>query len=133
MNQPTIATPLESVARQNFERWNAALLAKDAKKVADLYTNDATFLPTVSPDFKKGQEGAEAYFRHFLEKDPKGAVVEEAVQPTSPDSYLHSGMYDFEIGPKEKRETVKARFTFLWKKDADGQWKIAHHHSSQVP
>jgi hypothetical protein len=28
--------------------------------------------------------------------------------------------------------TVKARYTFLYKYE-DGQWKIAHHHSSQMP
>lgn len=27
---------------------------------------------------------------------------------------------------------VKARYTFLYKYE-DGQWKIAHHHSSQMP
>ncbi|KAL3936707.1 MAG: hypothetical protein SGARI_002441, partial [Bacillariaceae sp.] len=27
---------------------------------------------------------------------------------------------------------VKARYTFLYKFE-DGQWKIAHHHSSQMP
>ena len=122
----------ELIAQQNFAQWNAALLTRDPKKVADLYTNDATFLPTVSPEFKKGQGGAEEYFHHFLEKDPDGKVIEEVVQPLSPDCYLHSGMYDFEVGPKDQREIVHARFTFLWKK-VNEQWKIAHHHSSRVP
>lgn len=128
-----LAESPESIAKKNFAKWNAALLTKDARQVADLYTGDATFLPTVSPEFKKGQSGAEAYFHHFLEKDPNGKVVEEAVQPLSPDCYLHSGMYDFEVGPQNQREIVHARFTFLWKKGKDGQWRIAHHHSSKVP
>lgn len=128
-----LAESPESIAKQNFAKWNAALLTKDARQVADLYTEDATFLPTVSPEFKKGQGGAEEYFRHFLEKDPEGAVIADTVQPVSADCYLHSGMYDFEVGPKEQREIVKARFTFVWQKDADGQWKIAHHHSSRIP
>jgi uncharacterized protein (TIGR02246 family) len=124
---------LASIAKKNFAKWNAALLTKDAKKVADLYTSDATFLPTVSPEFKKGREGAEDYFHHFLEKDPEGEVVEEVVQPISIDCYLQSGLYNFAVGPKEKREIVAARFTFLWQRGTDGQWRIAHHHSSKVP
>jgi len=128
-----VAGSPEAIAKRNFARWNATLQTKNAQQVADLYTNDATFLPTVSPEFKKGQGGAEEYFHHFLEKDPNGKVIEEVVQPLSPDCYLHSGMYDFEVGPKDQREIVRARFTFLWQKDAKGQWRIAHHHSSKMP
>lgn len=124
---------LLAVAQKNFALWNRTLLTKDPKAVAALYTTDATFLPTVSPEFKKGQQGAAEYFAHFLEKDPTGRVVEEAVQPLGPDAYLHSGMYNFEVGPAGNRSTVEARFSFVWQRDAQGNWKIAHHHSSQKP
>jgi len=117
----------------NFTRWNEALLSKDPKKVAELYTEDATFLPTVSPEFKFGQKETEDYFKHFLQKDPDGKVVAEKVQTLSPSSYLHSGLYNFELGPKDDRQIVEARFTFLWVQNDVGQWKIAHHHSSVKP
>lgn len=120
-------------AKSNFKLWNDALQSKDAKKVAELYSEDNTFHPTMSGDFKSGQEGAEDYFEHFLMSDPFGKVVEEQVQPIGTDSYIHSGLYDFEVGPVDKRNTVEARFTYVWKKDKDGKWKIIHHHSSQKP
>lgn len=131
-NMENPKSPLE-IAQENFKMWNNTLLTKDAKKVAELYSEDATFHPTMSGDFKLGQEGAGDYFEHFLLKNPVGKVVEEKVQPIGDDSYLHSGLYNFEIGPTDKRETAKARFTYLWKKDKNGQWKIAHHHSSVLP
>ncbi len=121
------------IAHENFKVWNDALQTKDPAKVAELYSEDSTFLPTMSGDFKIGQGGAESYFEHFLQKDPIGTIKEEKVQETGPDSYLHSGMYDFEVGPADKREIAEARFTYLWKKDKDGNWKIAHHHSSVKP
>ena len=121
------------IVSENFARWNEALLSKDPKRVADLYTKDATFLPTLSPDFKFGQEETEGYFEHFLKKSPAGKVIEEKVQTLSTESYLHSGMYNFELGPKDARHAVEARFTFLWVQDDNGQWKIAHHHSSLKP
>ncbi len=124
---------MEKLARKNFTLWNEALLSKDSNRVASLYTKDNTFLPTVSGDFKKGIEGAENYFTHFLEKDPNGQIVEDVVQTISPDSYLHSGMYNFEVGPADNRSMVEARFTFLWQKSKHGNWKIAHHHSSIRP
>ena len=121
------------IARENFQMWNEALQTKDAKKVSLLYSEDNTFHPTMSGDFKSGQKDAEDYFEHFLLKNPFGKIVEEKVQSLGENSYLHSGLYNFEIGPAEKREIVEARFTFVWQKDKDGQWKIIHHHSSIRP
>ena len=121
------------IARENFQMWNEALQTKDAKKVSLLYSEDNTFHPTMSGDFKSGQKDAEDYFEHFLLKNPFGKIVEEKVQSLGENSYLNSGLYNFEIGPAEKREIVEARFTFVWQKDKDGQWKIIHHHSSIRP
>ena len=124
---------IEKIAAENFARWNATLLSKDPKQVAALYTDDATFLPTMSGEFKRGQTGAEEYFHHFLEKSPSGVVVNGAVQMLSPNSYLHSGLYNFTVGPDENRQVVEARFTYAWQQDAQGNWKISHHHSSAKP
>ena len=132
-------TVLKELADQTFASWNEALLSRDAKNVAALYAEDASFLPTLNPEFKKSREGAEEYFKHFLEKNPEGEVVEEMVQETAvdgegnPTGFLHSGLYNFEVGEPDNRQIVEARFTFLWSKDETGAWKIAHHHSSVKP
>lgn len=126
-------TAAESVAEENFTRWNDALRTLDPEAVAALYARDNSFLPTLSPDFKRGTDGAREYFVHFLEKHPVGTVVEEAVQPLGDDAYLHSGFYDFEVDDgKDGRAIAHARFTYLWVRE-EGAWKIAHHHSSLVP
>jgi len=121
------------IAHENFQRWNDSLQTRDAKKVAELYSEDNTFHPTMSGDFKSGQKGAEDYFKHFLLKNPFGKIIEEKIQPLGEDSYLHSGLYDFEIGPVETRVVTEARFTYVWQKDKNGEWKILHHHSSLKP
>ncbi|KKR07457.1 MAG: Calcium/calmodulin dependent protein kinase II association-domain protein [Parcubacteria group bacterium GW2011_GWC2_39_14] len=121
------------LARENFKIWNESLLSKDAQKVAELYTVDNTFLPTMSPEFKRGQASAEGYFVHFLEKNPVGEIVEDECQVLAPDCYLHSGLYNFTVGPEDKREVVEARFSYVWKKNEAGNWKILHHHSSVKP
>ncbi len=123
----------EEIAKENFNKWNDALLTKDAKKVAMLYSADCTFLPTLSDEFKEGQHGAEKYFKHFLEKVPSGEIVQEKIQPLGENCYLHSGMYNFTVGPDQDRKTVEARFTFAWQKDEQSEWKIVHHHSSLKP
>lgn len=124
---------IKQTARANFAIWNDALKTGDTKTVAALYAETSTFLPTVNGEFKRGQLQAEEYFKHFLEKNPTGEIVEDEVQILSPTCYLHSGMYNFELGPDNKREIVEARFTFVWEKDAQGKWRIIHHHSSGRP
>jgi len=121
------------IAQENFAKWNAALQTKDPKKVAELYAEDNTFLPTLSPDFKKGIAQAESYFVHFLEKNPNGKILSEEVQPMGENYYLHSGMYNFEIGPDGERAIAEARFSYVWRKEGNGEWKIIHHHSSLKP
>lgn len=123
----------KKAAQENFKLWAELLKTKDPKKFAGLYSEDATFLPTVSPDFKKGLAEAEEYFEHFLQKNPEGKIIEEEIQPLTENMYLHSGMYDFEIDKNSERIVVNARFSFVWKKESDGQWRIIHHHSSVRP
>ncbi len=89
------------LARQNFKKWNDSLQTKDPKAVAALYSEDNTFLPTLNGEFKQGQEAAEGYFEHFLQKDPSGEIVQDACQALGPDSYIHSGLYNFMVGPAD--------------------------------
>jgi len=120
-------------AEENFAQWNTALQTGNPDKVAALYAADATFLPTVSGEFKKGPEQAKEYFVHFLEKNPIGEIIEAEVQELSADCYLHSGMYNFEVDAEGARKTIRARFSYVWQLDDQGSWKIIHHHSSVVP
>ncbi|MDD4271643.1 MAG: SgcJ/EcaC family oxidoreductase [Patescibacteria group bacterium] len=124
---------IKKIARCNFSIWNQALKTGDQKKVAELYAEGATFLPTVSGEFKKGRSGAEEYFKHFLEKKPTGEIVDDEVQTLGPDIYLHSGMYNFELGTDDKKDIVKARFSYVVRLKEDGSFEILHHHSSIKP
>jgi len=124
---------MQEIASRNFGIWNSTLQTGNPKEVAALYMANATFLPTTSEEFKKGQYGAKEYFEHFLIKNPMGKIIQEEVQILGTDCYLHSGMYDFGVGPGDDRQIIEARFSFVWKKDDQGEWKIVHHHSSAKP
>jgi len=71
----------KEIVRKNFVLWTEALRTKDSQKVADLYSKEATFLPTVSAEFKLGKSGVEEYFEHFLKKNPEGEIKKEEIQP----------------------------------------------------
>jgi uncharacterized protein (TIGR02246 family) len=122
------------LARDNFKRWNDSLQTKDPKKVAALYSNDGlSFLPTVSPQHIKGTDSTEEYFIAFVQKNPFGTITDDSVTVFDDgESYLHSGMYTFELGDAGARTPVEARFSYVWRKEG-GDWKITHHHSSVRP
>ena len=43
---------------------------------------------------------------------------------------MDDGIYEFKFGATG--DIVKARYSFVYTRDGDS-WKIAHHHSSQMP
>ena len=123
-----------ALARDNFKRWNDTLQTKDAAAVASMYDSaNLSFLPTVSPKHIKDGNGAEEYFKAFVQKNPFGTITDDSIQVFSNgDAYLHSGMYTFDLGEGEARSPTEARFSYIWSK-VNGEWKITHHHSSVVP
>ena len=124
----------KQIAEDLFTKWNETLQTKDKQKVAKMYSDDATFLPTLNGELKRGVEGAAAYFEHFLQKNPFGTIVESAIQESADGgTVIYSGLYDFEVGPENSREVVNARFTYVFQKNENDEWKIIHHHSSLRP
>ncbi len=126
------------LAENIFSKWNESLQTNDPKKVAEMYSDDASFLPTLNGELKKGKTGAEEYFEHFLQKHPKGKVVESvAVFLNDENTILFSGLYDFEVDANDSKErtSVEARFTFIFQKKSEvaDDWEITHHHSSLKP
>lgn len=126
---------LTVAARKNMGQWLGALEAKDLQKIINMYAEEAAFFPTIVDDLKRGRKGAEEYFSYFLNKNPKGHIIEELINEVGEGAYFHCGMYDFELDcvKTEGRATVKARFGFLWKKADSGKWEIFYHHSSLRP
>jgi uncharacterized protein (TIGR02246 family) len=137
--EPLQKNPIENkniieLVRLNFESWNNALKSKEAKKVAELYAEDGVLLGTFSQVISVGKNQIQKYFEHFLLQNPTGKIIEEKIQSIDAGAYAHMGLYNFEVDSKDGlRQTVPARFTYIWSKDKNGEWKILHHHSSILP
>ena len=122
------------IASENFFKWVHAVKELDVEGILYLYSEEATFLPTISPDFKQGKSGVRSYFKHFFKNASVCKKIQDVVQPLSEEAYLQSGFYDFILDTKDgSLATIRARFTFVWKKEGDGMWRIIHHHSSTLP
>lgn len=122
----------EALAEELFTVWNEALASGDARYVASLYSEDAVLLPTVSNLPRSGLSEIEAYFKHFLLKQPQAKVLQRIVRKGC-NKLTDAGVYEFVVGGDSiKRKVVKARYTFVYAFHA-GRWKILHHHSSVMP
>ena len=124
------AGPAEE-ANELINRWAAAYNSGDPDAVAKLYTPDAILLGTVSPIVSEGS-GA---IRDFFSKRPSGssnAVGERHTIVVADNAVVVTGFYDFERKLTRLSVPMPARFTMLLVK-RDGEWRIAHHHSSPRP
>ena len=111
-----------------FDRWNASLATGNPDDVAANYAADAILLPTVSNKVRHNPAEIRDYFVHFLEKKPKGKIVERNIRFPAPNVAIDSGLYVFDTTGGQ----VPARYTFVYRK-VGGTWLIAEHHSSAMP
>lgn len=114
-----------------FDRWNASLATEKPEEVVKNYADDAILLPTVSNKVRHTHEEIQDYFVHFLEKKPKGTILECNIRKIG-DIAIDSGVYRFDLSDHGEAKQVTARYTYVYKKVGD-QWLIAEHHSSAMP
>ena len=119
----------EEGVRSLFYLWNDALATLNSKKVAKRYAKTPVLLPTVSDVPRTDFNLIKDYFDAFLLKKPQGEIVEGNIKIG--DGWCQdAGIYEFTMGTTGDK--VKARYTFVYVFEG-GEWKIAHHHSSQMP
>jgi len=119
------------LAEELFDRWNEALQSGDARRVSECYAEDAVLLPTVSNLPRLSRSEIQDYFKHFLQKQPLGKVDQRNVK-FGCNKITDAGVYTFRIIDAGRIEYVPARYTFVYE-NRDGEWLIAHHHSSLMP
>jgi len=119
----------DAEVRSLFSLWNNALATLDPDEVAKRYSKAPCLLPTVSDVPRTDYDSIKAYFVDFLKKKPQGVILESYVT-SGPDWCMDDGIYEFTMGATGDK--VKARYSFVYTNE-DGEWKIAHHHSSQMP
>lgn len=120
----------EQEVRALFDLWNSALLTLDPDQVAARYSShNPCLLPTVSDIPRTDYLSIKDYFVHFLAKKPLGIILESHVT-VGPNWCMDNGIYVFAL--QATGDVVKARYSFVYVKEGD-EWKISHHHSSQMP
>lgn len=123
--QPINTTEVQGL----FHLWNDALATLDPKAVTARYAKNAVLLPTVSDTPRTTPALINDYFTAFLKKQPQGEIISSDVL-IGHNWAQDAGIYEFTMGADGSK--VKGRYSFIYVYE-DGQWKISHHHSSQMP
>ena len=118
----------EAAVASLFDRWNNSLKTLDSDKVVANYADDAVLLPTVSNKPRTNHEEIKDYFNSFLKKEPSG-VIDKRIIKIGCNVAQDVGVYTFTFKGGQK---VQARYTYVYEYE-NGNWLIAHHHSSVMP
>jgi len=116
-----------------MDKWIEAVTTTDPETVAKLYAKDAVFWGTVSPYMRTTPKGTKNYFKHFMGLKNLNAIYYKPMVRVYGDIAVNSGYYTFFYNKDDKMMGIPARYTFVYRKDSDGEWYIIDHHSSVVP
>jgi uncharacterized protein (TIGR02246 family) len=109
------------------EEWSAAAEAKDAETFASFYADDGVLLMEGAPDARGMaalREGVAA-----MMGDPNFALsfaADNIVVARSGDLAYETGTYTLTMsGPEGDPVTQRGHYVDVWKKNAQGEWKVA--------
>jgi uncharacterized protein (TIGR02246 family) len=123
-----IAGPAED-ANAAIDRWSAAYTSNDPEAVVKNYWPDAILLGTVSPVISVGSEAIRKYFALVKDSGNKNSVEERHAIVVDDNAVVVTGFYTFVRMKDGQASPSPSRFTMLVTK-RNGEWHIAHHHSS---
>ncbi len=124
-------------ARAAIEAANAkfseALERGDAKALAAMYTPDAIVFPPES-EMVKGREAIEEFWKATRASGVKSASLTTLDVGWSGDIAYETGKVALTVQPEGKEPTtVAAKYVVVWKRQADGSWKLHRDIWNSVP
>jgi uncharacterized protein (TIGR02246 family) len=125
----------EAAIRAAVGEWGAAARAKDAAAFASFYADDAVLLLEASPDFT-GRAAIGAMIGGMMQ-DPNFAMSFETssvVVARSGDIAYERGSYGLTLSDANQQPAAqKGNYVMIWRKQADGIWKVAVDSPSSEP
>lgn len=116
----------EKAVRDMEVAWGKEYTGKDLDKVMAHYADDASALMPNTP-IRTGKDSIRPLFKDLL-ADPNFALDIQTVKvevAKSGDVAYSQGAYSFvSTGPKKKPITEKGKYVEVYKKQADGTWKV---------
>lgn len=116
-----------------FKQFNDGFQTQNPDAMVPLFSKDAVLLPTVSGKMRTDAAEIRDYFVSFLQNKPFGTVTESETA-IGCNMATRVGNWTVKLTNPVTGEVsdASARFIFVYVYE-DGQWKIAHLHSSLRP
>ncbi len=114
-----------------IDRWSAAYTSNDVEAVVGSYWPNAILLGTNNAVMSVGADAIRKYFTDLKLQGSgnKNVIQERRTIVVDDNAVVITGFYEFIRMKEGKPVPAPSRFTMLVTK-RDGQWRIAHHHSS---
>merc|ERR1711907_213385 len=124
------------------DAWIAAVKKGSVDETVGCYDPDAgKLLGTVDLDgVRTGKDKIREYFVGFLETNydtvvPNfpATIAEDDIQQLGDGTVAYSGYYTFDLGKGSTNKVANAKFTYIYRRGADGKLKILLHNSGFTP
>ena len=138
---PETAAPVDAAAVKDTiqareREWSAAYLTGDGAAVAALYTEDAASIPPTG-DWHRGRAAIAQDMQPQFDSvtfATREDITDEVI-PLGPDHVFEVGHYTdsgtYKVGGKPS--TSSGRYVVLWRRDADGVWRIHRDMGTEAP
>ncbi len=133
---PVDLAAVKDAIQAREREWSAAFLTADGAAVAALYTEDAASIPATG-DWHRGRGAIAQDMQSQFDSvtfTTREDITDEVI-PVGPDHVFEVGHYTasgtYKVGGKPR--TPSGRYVVLWRKDADGAWRIHRDMGSEVP
>ena len=116
----------EATIHAAVKEWSASAAAKDPEKFSSFYADDAVLMLSGAPD-PVGSAAIRETIGGMM-KDPNFALsfaADKVVAARSGDIAYETGSYSMTMSDaKKKPSTEKGHYVVVWRKQADGAWKV---------
>lgn len=121
------AAALKATIQDREKEYTAAYVARDARGIANLYSEEGVQLQGAASDDHRGRDGITQAMQAQFDTITAVASREDITEEVIP-----AGDYAFEVGRYSLVQTTKSnqsvsqggRYVGLWHKDADGVWRL---------
>jgi uncharacterized protein (TIGR02246 family) len=132
---PVDAAAMRDTIQAREREWSAAYLAGDAAAVANLYSEDAAQVQPAG-DWRRGRDAISMGMKGELDTlnvSAREDITEEVIP--AGDYVVEFGRYSYSATTKQGNRPVSGagRYVVLWRKDADGQWRLHRDLGSEAP
>ena len=116
------------------EQAEANFTKGDAKAVMAQYADNAVMIDAASPNPSADRKVQSGWAQAFVSMQPADyKVIDRQIQLLGGDAFVSSGIETFTVAAGTARPTVSARFTDVFQRQKDGNWKIVNEHVSMPP